>query len=66
MNMVLRWVQNGLHGDRIARTPIDKQPVFVIGHWRTGTTLLARTADPGPAVQLPGLLRVLQPEPLAL
>ena len=40
LNMVLRWVQNGLYGERVARTPIDKAPVFVIGHWRTGTTFL--------------------------
>ncbi|MDB5312882.1 MAG: Sulfotransferase domain protein [Gemmataceae bacterium] len=39
-HMVLRWVQGGLYGDRIARTPIPDHPIFVIGHWRTGTTLL--------------------------
>lgn len=39
-HMVLRWIQEGLHGDRIRETPIDRPPVFVIGHWRTGTTLL--------------------------
>ena len=37
---VLRWVQHGLYGDRVANTPIPDHPVFVIGHWRTGTTLL--------------------------
>jgi omega-hydroxy-beta-dihydromenaquinone-9 sulfotransferase len=40
MNMTLRWVLNGLHGDRVRDTVIDKHPVFVIGHWRTGTTLM--------------------------
>lgn len=40
MNFVLRWVQHGLHGRELANTRIDKHPVFVIGHWRTGTTLL--------------------------
>jgi hypothetical protein len=40
MNLVLRWMQHGLYGDRLAQTQIDKHPVFVIGHWRTGTTLL--------------------------
>jgi len=39
-HMVLRWLHEGLHGERIRSTPIDKAPVFVIGHWRTGTTLL--------------------------
>ena len=37
---LLRWVQDGLHGDRIARTRIGQPPIFVLGHWRTGTTLL--------------------------
>jgi hypothetical protein len=40
VNMALRWVQNGLYGDRVAATPVRDEPVFVIGHWRTGTTLL--------------------------
>jgi hypothetical protein len=39
-HMVLRWVQHGLYGDRVAETPIPHAPLFVIGHWRTGTTLL--------------------------
>ena len=37
---LLRWSQTSLHGDRIARTRIDQPPLFVLGHWRTGTTLL--------------------------
>ena len=37
---LMRWFQNGLHGDRIARTAITQPPIFVLGHWRTGTTLL--------------------------
>lgn len=40
INLLLRWIQNGLYGDELAGTKIDKQPIFVIGHWRTGTTLL--------------------------
>ncbi len=39
-HMGLRWLQNGMYGDRIARTRIEHPPLFVIGHWRTGTTLL--------------------------
>jgi hypothetical protein len=40
LNTALRWAQYGRHGRRIARTPLAKEPVFVVGHWRTGTTLL--------------------------
>lgn len=37
---VLRYVQQGLYGRQVSRTPIRHAPVFIIGHWRTGTTLL--------------------------
>jgi omega-hydroxy-beta-dihydromenaquinone-9 sulfotransferase len=40
LHMVLRLQQQGRFGDRIAATPIPLHPIFVIGHWRTGTTLL--------------------------
>lgn len=40
MNTVLRWSLNSSHGRRVRETVIDRHPVFVIGHWRTGTTLL--------------------------
>jgi omega-hydroxy-beta-dihydromenaquinone-9 sulfotransferase len=29
-----------IYGRRIARTQIEEDPIFVIGHWRSGTTLL--------------------------
>ncbi|MGH8929119.1 MAG: sulfotransferase family protein [Egibacteraceae bacterium] len=37
---LLRWLQQARYGRRIARTPIREAPIFVIGHWRTGTTFL--------------------------
>jgi hypothetical protein len=37
---VLRWVQEAWLGPRIKATPIREAPIFIIGHWRTGTTLL--------------------------
>ena len=37
----LLWVQQALiFGRRIRRTRIEQHPIFVIGHWRSGTTLL--------------------------
>jgi hypothetical protein len=39
VHTMLRGVQWVVYGRRVARTPI-KAPVFIIGHWRTGTTLL--------------------------
>src|SRR5437867_11187294 len=36
----LRFIQELLYGRRIARTPIREAPIFIIGHWRTGTPFL--------------------------
>jgi len=40
INSVLRIVQNILFGKKVARTEIVQPPVFIIGHWRSGTTYL--------------------------
>src|SRR4051794_14487922 len=37
---VLRTLQYAYYGERIDHTPIPHAPLFIIGHWRTGTTLL--------------------------
>lgn len=40
LNSALWSVQEVAWGRRLSSTPIPTDPVFVIGHWRTGTTLL--------------------------
>lgn len=40
VHVVLQLLQRAWFGDRIDRTSIPHSPVFIIGHWRTGTTLL--------------------------
>jgi hypothetical protein len=40
LHTLLRWLQSGLLGSRPERTPIRHAPLFIVGHWRTGTTLL--------------------------
>lgn len=37
---LLRLLQQLIYGRRIASTPIAEAPIFIVGHWRTGTTLL--------------------------
>ncbi len=37
---LLRWLQRSWYGSRIEQTPIREAPLFIIGHWRTGTTLV--------------------------
>lgn len=39
-NSVLRWSQAGQYGDKIRDTEIQHAPLFILGHWRSGTTLL--------------------------
>ncbi|MFO0843086.1 MAG: sulfotransferase [Gemmataceae bacterium] len=40
VNSALGLGQRAVHGRRIAATPVARGPVFILGHWRTGTTLL--------------------------
>jgi hypothetical protein len=61
MNLVLRWMQNGLYGERIRRTAIDKPPIFVIGHWRTGTTLLHELFAQDPQLNYPDFFACFNP-----
>lgn len=37
---LLGWLQALIYGRGIARTAIRDAPIFIVGHWRTGTTLL--------------------------
>jgi hypothetical protein len=39
-NSVFRALQTLFYGRRIERTEVTDGPVFIIGHWRSGTTLL--------------------------
>ncbi|HTX95347.1 MAG TPA: sulfotransferase [Mycobacterium sp.] len=40
VNSGLGWCQNIVFGRRVAKTVIADPPIFIVGHWRTGTTLL--------------------------
>ena len=40
VNSALAALQQMLHGRRIRSLAIDKAPIFILGHWRSGTTLL--------------------------
>jgi hypothetical protein len=37
---LLRFTQCAFYGRRVAHTPIAHAPLFILGHWRSGTTLL--------------------------
>jgi hypothetical protein len=40
MHTMLRFLQEAIYGRKVRATPLPAPPIFVIGHWRTGTTLL--------------------------
>jgi hypothetical protein len=40
VHTALRMTQSVVYGRKVAGTKIEKAPVFIIGHWRSGTTLL--------------------------
>jgi hypothetical protein len=35
-----RWFEVLMYSRKLANTPLPKSPVFILGHWRSGTTLL--------------------------
>jgi hypothetical protein len=39
-NSVLYWISEAKYKDKAETLALDPPPIFVIGHWRTGTTLL--------------------------
>lgn len=40
MHTILRWLQEAIFGRRLRKLKIAQPPIFILGHWRTGTTLL--------------------------
>ena len=39
-NTLLYWISEAKYGKRANRLKLDQPPIFVMGHWRTGTTFL--------------------------
>jgi len=60
-NTLLRLLQDALLGDRPARTPLRQPPLFIIGHWRTGTTLLHELLILDPRHNFPTTYQCLSP-----
>jgi hypothetical protein len=58
---LLRWLQSAWYGSRIDRTPLPQAPLFIIGHWRTGTTLLHELLILDPRHSFPNTYQCLEP-----
>lgn len=39
-NWMLAGIQRVIYGNRIRETTVTEPPIFIIGHWRSGTTLM--------------------------
>jgi hypothetical protein len=46
---------------RVEDVSFDPPPVFIVGHWRSGTTLLHNLISRDPAFCFPTILDVLRP-----
>jgi hypothetical protein len=57
----LRYAQDGLYGRRIRETPITHPPLFILGHWRSGTTLLHELLVLDPRHSFPNTYQCFDP-----
>jgi hypothetical protein len=58
---LLRWVQEAWYGSRLDHVSIPHAPIFIIGHWRTGTTLLHELLILDPRHTYPNTYQCLEP-----
>jgi hypothetical protein len=66
VNLMLRYLRQGWHGDRIRQTVVSQQPLFVVGHWRTGTTLLHDLLACDPQFSYPDFFACFNPNQVLL
>ena len=60
MNSLLNLLQQAFYGRRIARVTLEP-PVFIIGHWRSGTTFLHELLTRDPALTAPSTYECFNP-----
>ncbi len=65
VNSALGLVSEAIYGRRVAETEIAP-PVFIIGHWRTGTTLLHELLDCDPRLVAPTTFQCMFPSTFRL
>jgi omega-hydroxy-beta-dihydromenaquinone-9 sulfotransferase len=60
-NSALTALQNIIYGNEIDHAVIERSPLFVIGHWRTGTTLMHQLISLGEDFTAPTVLECFAP-----
>jgi hypothetical protein len=61
VNSIEGFLENCVYGRRIERQQIEHPPIFIIGHWRSGTTLLHNLMSLDPQFTCPNLYQVIFP-----
>ena len=61
INSCSNLAESAIYGRKIARQTIDHPPIFILGHWRSGTTLLHNLMTLDPQFTFPNLYEVLFP-----
>lgn len=46
----MRWAEDALYAKAVSRTLLDPPPLFILGHWRSGTTHLHNLLSQDPAM----------------
>jgi len=60
-NSVMGLTERLLFGRKVRNTELIGEPVFIVGHWRSGTTLLHNLLSMDPQFATPNLYQVLNP-----
>jgi hypothetical protein len=60
-NSLLGWLQEAWFGRRVRQTPFRAAPLFIVGHWRTGTTLLHELLSLDPSHNSPNTYQCFMP-----
>lgn len=60
-NTVLRWISTLWFGRRVRAVVVPDDPIFIIGHWRTGTTMLHELMSLDPRLRCPTTYESLSP-----
>lgn len=61
LNSLEEILENCVYGKRIKNLKIEHPPIFIIGHWRSGTTLLHNLMAMDPQFTYPNLYQVMFP-----
>jgi hypothetical protein len=56
------WIEKARYAKVLKNTPVPDNPIFIIGHWRTGSTFLHQLMTLDPDLCAPSLFQVAVPD----